>query len=90
LRETLPARPTALPLASPGPATGGVLHPSLYTCRVREAYPSGNTVGKCMGAGFQMLMSGDPLGIILGLGAIGAIGLFIYLALRGDKPDEKK
>ena len=43
-----------------------------------------------MGAGFQMLMSGDPLGIILGLGGIAAIGFFIYLALRGDKPDEKK
>ncbi|MGH8571853.1 MAG: hypothetical protein ACREX8_04650 [Gammaproteobacteria bacterium] len=57
---------------------------------MREAYPSGNTVGKCMGAGFQMLMSGDPLGIILGLGGIAAIGLFIYFALRGDKPDEKK
>jgi formate-dependent nitrite reductase membrane component NrfD len=43
-----------------------------------------------MGAGFQMLMSGHPLAIILGLGAIAAIGFFIYLALRGDKPDEKK
>ncbi len=43
-----------------------------------------------MGAGFQMLMSGDPLGIILGLAGIAAIGFFIYVALRGDKPDQKK
>ncbi len=43
-----------------------------------------------MGAGFQLLMSGSPLEIILGLGLIAAIGVFIYFALRGDKPDEKK
>ena len=84
----LPANPTALPVASPGPDR--VLHPSRYSCRVREAYPSGNTGGNRMGAGFQMLMSGDPLAIILGLGSIAAIGFFIYFALRGDKPDEKK
>ena len=43
-----------------------------------------------MGAGFQMLMSGDPLGIIIGLAGIAAIGFFVYFALRGDKPDQKK
>jgi hypothetical protein len=43
-----------------------------------------------MGAGFEMLMSGDPLAIILGLGSIAAIGFFIYFALRSDKPDKKK
>ncbi|MGH8582718.1 MAG: hypothetical protein ACREWG_07980 [Gammaproteobacteria bacterium] len=43
-----------------------------------------------MGAGFQMLMSGNPLDIILGLAFIAALGSFIYFALRSDKPDEKK
>ncbi len=43
-----------------------------------------------MGAGVQMLTSGNPLDIILGLAFIAAVGTFIYFALRGDKPDEKK
>ncbi len=43
-----------------------------------------------MGAGFEMLLSGTPLGVLLGLGLIATIGLFIWLALRGDKPDKPK
>jgi hypothetical protein len=41
-----------------------------------------------MGAGFEMLMSGSPLLVLLGLGFIGVMAFFIYLALRGDKPDK--
>ncbi len=43
-----------------------------------------------MGAGFEMLMSDSPLGVLIGLGLIGAVGFFIYLALQGDKPDKPK
>lgn len=34
-----------------------------------------------MGAGFEMLLSGTPLGVLLGLGLIAAIGFFLYQAL---------
>ncbi len=43
-----------------------------------------------MGAGFEMLLSGTPLGVVLGVGLIAAIGFFIHLALRGDKPGKPK
>jgi len=41
-----------------------------------------DSVGGCsMGAGFEMLLSGTPLSVLLGLGLIAAIGFFLYQAL---------
>ncbi len=43
-----------------------------------------------MGAGFELLMSGTPEGILLGLGIILAVGGFIYFAVYADRDDKKR
>ncbi len=41
-----------------------------------------------MGAGFKMMLTGEPGPMIVGFVLVAAIGFFIYTALRNDHMDD--
>jgi hypothetical protein len=42
-----------------------------------------------MGAGFSLIQSGSPEGIVIGLGLVVSIGVFVYYALKSGDDDKK-
>jgi hypothetical protein len=50
---------------------------------------TGAQEAKDVGAGFKMMMSGEPGPFIVGAVLVAAIAFFIYTALRNDINDDK-